>query len=80
MKQIRKVFHVELREPIDGEKHFYFGSKMAIFQRFTPETIGTTYNTLRAAGSIKNKPYVTKWAIIREGELVTTGAGKEGEE
>ena len=22
----RKVFHVEMKEPVDGKRHFYFGS------------------------------------------------------
>lgn len=79
MAQIRKVFHVELREPIDGKKHYYFGSKAAIFQRFTSEQIGISYKTLRNRGSIENQPYVNTRCIIRQGGLIAS-QGKEDEQ
>ena len=43
----RKILHVELRNSIDGERHYYFGSKAAIFQRFTSEQVGITYYSLK---------------------------------
>lgn len=39
-KMGRKILHVEFREPIDGERHYYFGSKAAIYQRFSAEQVG----------------------------------------
>lgn len=77
MAQVRKIFHVEFREPIDGKKHYYFGSKAAIFQRFTPEQIGITYKTFRNIGSIKDKPYINKYCTIWQGELIASQGNKE---
>lgn len=72
MKQIRKIIHVEFRTPIDGNVHYYFGSKAAIYQRFGVKQIGITYKTLVNMGSIKEKPYENAKCIIREGDLVTS--------
>lgn len=72
MPQVRKIFHVELRKPIDGKCHYYFGSKAAIFQRLTTAQVGTTYKTFRNAGSIKDKPYENDFCIIRQGELIAS--------
>ena len=80
MPQIRKIIHVEMREPVDGHKHFYFGSKAAVFQRFTPEMVGITYKTLRNAGSLKERPYENSLCIIRQGELIPSNSRKEDEE
>ncbi len=66
-------------EPIDVQKHFYFGSKAAIFQRFTPEQVGVSYKTLRNIGSIKSQPFSNGKCIIRQGELIASSARKEDE-
>ena len=68
----RKIFHVEFREPIDGKRHYYFGSKAAIFQRFTLEQVGITYRSLRNVGSIKDEPYINKQCTIWQGELISS--------
>lgn len=80
MAQIRKIIHVEMLQPIDGHKHFYFGSKAAIFQRFTPEQIGLSYKTLRNIGSLKDSPFSNNKCIIRQGELIASNTRKEDEE
>ena len=77
MPQVRKIFHVEMLTPIDGQKHFYFGSKAAIFQRFTPEQVGLSYKTLRNIGSIKDQPFSNSKCIIRQGELIASNSRKE---
>ena len=77
MAQVRKIFHVEFREPIDGKKHYYFGSKSAIFQRFTPEQVGITYKSFRNVGSIKEEPYINKQCTIWQGELIASQSNKE---
>ncbi|MBE6337673.1 MAG: hypothetical protein E7068_02580 [Lentimicrobiaceae bacterium] len=77
MAQIRKVIHVEFRDPIDGKRHYYFGSKTAIFQRFTAQEIGITYSSLRNIGNIKEKPYINKLCTIREGELIASQKREE---
>lgn len=80
MAQIRKIIHVEMLQPIDGQTHFYFGSKAAIFQRFTPEQIGLSYKMLRNIGSLKDSPFSNNKCIIRQGELIASNTRKEDEE
>lgn len=76
---LRKIIHVEMREPVNGERHFYFGSKAAIFQQFTPEQLGITYYTLKNVSIVEGKPYINKNCIIRQGKLIASN-GKEKEE
>lgn len=68
----RKILHVELRNSIDGERHYYFGSKAAIYQRFTAEQVGITYYSLKNICITKDKPYVNRQCIIRQGELIAS--------
>lgn len=68
----RKILHVELRNSIDGERHYYFGSKAAIFQRFTSEQVGITYYSLKNICITKDKPYLNRQCIIRQGELIAS--------
>lgn len=68
----RKILHVELRNSIDGERHYYFGSKAAIFQRFTSEQMGITYYSLKNICITKDKPYVNRQCTIRQGELIAS--------
>lgn len=79
-KANRKIIHLELREPKDGERHFYFGSKAAIYQRFTPEEIGITYYTLKNYRITKDEPYINKKCVIRVGELVAAEQQKAKED
>lgn len=68
----RKILHVELRNPIDGEQHYYFGSKAAIFQHLTSEQLGITYYSLKNICITKEKPYVNRQCVIRQGELIAS--------
>ncbi len=68
----RKVIHVELKEPIEGQRHFYFGSKKAVYSVFSSETVGISYRYLANAVRLSNGPYENKKCIIRQGWLVTT--------
>lgn len=68
----RKILHVEFREPIDGERHYYFGSKVAIFQRFSAEQVGITYYSLKNIGITKDEPYVNRNCTIRQGEFIAS--------
>ena len=65
-----KIFHVELKEPVvvDGEplKDFYFGSKAAIYDTFTPEQIGITYNYLRSKIHLDTKKYSNSKCTIKQ--------------
>lgn len=62
-----KVFHVEY----EG-KHYYFGSKKAIFDVFGKEDIGITYSSFRNYPLSSEKHFDNKKCIIREGVLVTS--------
>lgn len=68
----RKILHVEFRNTIDGERHYYFGSKAAIFQRFTAEQVGITYYSLKNIRITKDEPYVNRQCTIRQGELIAS--------
>lgn len=68
----RKVFHVEMKEPVDGRRHFYFGSKKAIFERFAHDEVGITYRYFTNCVKLSNGPYENKKCVIRQGELTTT--------
>lgn len=68
----RKILHVEFNKAIDGERHYYFGSKAAIFQRFTAEQVGITYYSLKNISITKEEPYVNRQCTIRQGELIAS--------
>lgn len=80
MKRQLKVIHVEFREPVNGKRHYYFGSKKAIYEAFPREVVGISYESLRAVGDIKDKPYEGRKCTIRQGVLVTLNTGSNEEE
>ena len=67
----RKVIHVELKVPGNGPKHFYFGSKKAVYDVLSSEVVGITYRTLLNCVKLSNGPYENKKCIIRQGILVS---------
>ena len=68
----RRILHIELKKPVDGKRHFYFGSKKAVFDVFSHEDVGITYAYLVNSVKLKNGPYENKKCIIRQGILITT--------
>lgn len=70
-KRQLKVIHVELREPFNGKRHYYFGSKKAIYETLPREVVGISYESFRALGDIKERPYEGRKATIRQGVLRT---------
>ena len=73
---MRKIIHVQFKEPVDGKINYYFGSKVAVFKRFTSEQIGITYKYLTTI-NLSNGPYVGKRCTIDEGALLTTNSADE---
>lgn len=73
MKLTSKVYHIELTVPIviDGtpRKHFYFGSKAAIYGTLSPEQVGITYNYLRSNVRLDTQEYSNSKCTIRKGLL-----------
>ena len=78
-KRYLKVIHVELKEPYDGKTHYYFGSKKAIYTLLPREVVGISYESLRALGDIKNRPYEGRKSTIRQGVLRTLDKDNENE-
>lgn len=80
MKQQRKVIHVELNEPYNGQKHYYFGSITAIYDILPIEVVGIAHTSLWNVLS-KNGEYNTKTATIRIGVLHAkqTNRGKKAD-
>lgn len=68
-----KIYHIEFHDAIcvngNEDKHFYFGSKAAIYDTFTSDQIGITYNYLRSGIHLENGPYSNSKCIIRLGVL-----------
>ena len=67
---MNKVYHVEFKEPINGQTHFFFGSQSAIYELLTAEQIGMSYNSLQNNYNLKLAPYENKKCTIRLGELI----------
>ena len=81
MKKQLKVIHVELKEPYEGNQHYYFGSKKAIYETLPREVVGISYQSFRAHGDIKKHPYEGRKSTIRQGILRTlNGNDNEDEE
>lgn len=64
-----KVYHVELKQPIAGKSHYYFGSKIAIYDVLTVEQVGISYKSLSNLYDLSKQPYENKKCIIRLGEF-----------
>jgi len=68
-KQHFKVIHIELNESFQGKKHYYFGSKTAIYEHFTHEQVGISLESLwnvdLEAGEYKNRLCTIRIGILR---------------
>lgn len=67
MEYNQKVIHVELKEPYQGKKHWYFGSMAAIYQELPLEVIGVQLTTLWT--HLRESDYVGRKCTIRKGVL-----------
>lgn len=72
-KKNLSVYHVELLDPQEGERqHTYFGSLAAIFDVYTRDRLGISYNGVRKNCDLRQETvYKNKHCIIRSGVLVT---------
>ncbi|MCR5504075.1 MAG: hypothetical protein K6E94_00615 [Elusimicrobiaceae bacterium] len=64
------VIHVELNEPYQGKKNWYFGSIAAIFEEIPKEVIGAGKEWLWHCQSEKDE-HRTRKAIIRRSKVIT---------
>lgn len=75
-----KIFHVELKNRPKEEKHYYFGSKTAIFDTFTKNDIGISKQQLWITDLTKF-PYLyeNNYCIIHLGVIqrIKTNRGKK---
>lgn len=71
-----KIYHVEMKEPIDGKRHFYFGSQAAIYEVFRPSQVGIGYRSLTNTQDLSRQPSENRKCIIRMGELIRKKTGR----
>ncbi len=64
----QKIIHVELKEPIKGKRHYYFGSKAAIYEDFSEDLIGIKKESLWNV-DLDKVEYQNKFCTIRMGTL-----------
>lgn len=57
--------------------HFYFGSKKAIFDLFSPDDVGCSLATLYRAKTDKNGPLHTKMATIETGYIIRSNKNRK---
>lgn len=74
MKQQRKVIHVELAEPYQGKRHYYFGGITAIYDVLPLEVVGISKESLWNA--INGGEYKGRKAYIRSGILHTKSTNR----
>jgi hypothetical protein len=77
MKQIFKVIHVELKEAYQGEKHYYFGSKAAIYEELPEEIVGikkeSLWNVDMEAGEYSNRLCTIRLGTLRRKQTARGG-------
>lgn len=64
----QKVIHVELKEPFKGKRHYYFGSKAAIYEDLSEDLIGIKKESLWNV-DLDKVEYQNKFCTIRMGVL-----------
>ena len=69
MKQ-NNVIHVELNEPYQGKKNWYFGSIAAIYQELPKDVVGAGKEWLWQCLSGKDE-YRTRKATLRRSKVIT---------
>lgn len=63
-----KVVHINLKEPLNGESDFYFGSLKAIYDSIPQDKVGIAYKSLTNALRCKSE-YENKHCSIKVGHL-----------
>lgn len=66
-KQERTVIHLEK----DG-LHYYYGNLKALFDNWSRDALGVSYNYLKNYGLSSDNPYNGKNCIIRKGTIITS--------
>lgn len=84
MSQQTKVIHVELKDPYMDKKHFYYGSKTAIYDHLPETIIGikkeSLWNVDLEKGEYKNRLCTIRSGILRRKQTDRGGNNlKKGE-
>lgn len=69
MATSNKVVHLHFLSPVDGKHDFYFGSLAAIYDKFTSDQIGISYNSLTTHQIGNGGNYMNKICIINVGYI-----------
>lgn len=72
----QKVISVELKEPLDGRKYFYFGSKKAMTTTLGKEVLGFGYSYIKTQ-NLAQDGFENKRCIVRQGRLITLGDARK---
>lgn len=68
MSQQTKVIHVELKDPYMDKKHFYYGSKAAIYDELPEGVVGIKKESLWNV-DLDSREYINRLCTIRSGAL-----------
>lgn len=77
MKQQFKVIHIELETPYRGKKHYYYGSKAAIYQHLPEEIVGIKLESLWNV-DLDQEEYKNRLCTIRMGTLRRKSTARGG--
>lgn len=77
MKQQFKVIHVELETPYQGKRHYYYGSKAAIYQHLSEEIVGIKLESLWNV-DLDQEEYKNRLCTIRMGTLMRKSTARGG--
>lgn len=64
----KKLFHIEFKNALENEKHFYYGDLTILFKNHPAEKVGISKFTLDRWNF--ETPFENKICIIRKSELV----------
>lgn len=70
-----KVVHVELKEPYNGRKNWYFGSIAAIYEQLPKEAVGAAKEWLWRCLAGRDE-FSTRKATIRQSKVITKQQAK----
>lgn len=77
MKQQFKVIHIELEIPYKDKKHYYYGSKAAIYQHLPEEIVGIKLESLWNV-DLDQEEYKNRLCTIRMGTLRRKSTARGG--
>lgn len=87
INHIRRINNIQIESDMKNEqvvhvclgddRHYYFGSVAAIFDRFTPDELGVSLTTLWNYGLAPDRPYKNNRCAIYRGNIDRKKHGKQ---